>query len=191
VAAALGAAMLIVAAAQFGTARAASSLQPLVLSKKDVPAGYTQIKGSAFTIQQAALNDKVSVGSLRAQGWLGDYESTFQQSTKTVLREIDSTVAQFKSASGARWDLSNGLQRFKRAYPHARTFTVSGIGDQALGIKISGTISKTTYTIIYVAFRRGAYLGAAGVSAAGKTAAPTTATAEHYASIIDGRLKHV
>jgi hypothetical protein len=189
----VSAVLLVGAVASFGalgSARAAPSLAALALRQSDVPAGYKQTTTKYDTIQSAASSDHVSVATLRSKGWLGSYQSTFAKTSKSVSLEISSGVDHFKSASGVNWDISNGLRILKAELHGSKTFPVSGIGNQAVGLRVSGKSGKTAYSIVYVIFRRGSYLGGAGIFAAGAVKSGSATDAERYARIVDGRLKN-
>jgi hypothetical protein len=171
------------------TARAAAPVSSLALKQSDVPAGYKQTVAKNETIQLAATSLKVSVAFLRAKGWVADYQSTFLKSgTKTAI-EITSAVTQFKSASGATWDFNNGLQTLRKQYHGSKTFSVSGMGDKATGLTASGKSGKTTFSLVFVVFQRGGYVGGAAIVIGGVGTASASDT-QHYASIVDGRVKN-
>jgi hypothetical protein len=175
-----------------GAAHAAPSLSAFALKKSDLPAGYTQTKNANETIQQFAQNSKVSVATVRSHGWVGTYDASFLKSfNKTTASEVESGVDLFKSASGATWDLNQGIAAFKKQYPHATTFSAPGIGNQASGLKGTTKSGGTNLTFVLIGVRRGAYLGGVIlVGAGGAAATPTTADALKYARIMDGRLKN-
>jgi hypothetical protein len=189
---ALGAALIVGAVLPFASlsgAKAASPLSSFVLKKSDVPAALPQTANKADTIQTAAKNAKVSVATIRSKGWLGAYESNFEKTTKTTDSFIYSTVDQFKDANGVAWDLNNGLKIVEHAIPKTSTFSIRGIGQSALGVKASGKSQGYSYTVLFVAVRRGPYLAGIEMGAVGKLPAPSLAQAEHYASIVDARIK--
>jgi hypothetical protein len=97
-------------------------------------------------------------------------------------------VTLFQGASGAKWDAGHGTLLLRKQYPGSKTFSVQGVGDQALGISATGKSGKTSYTFVFVVFTRGPYLGGTGIVFAGGTASKSDAV--HYASIIDGRIKN-
>jgi hypothetical protein len=171
-------------------AHAAPALAALALRQSDVPAGYKQSTSKYDTLQSAATSDHVSVATLRSKGWLGAYQVTYAKSSTSADLEISSGVDHFKSASGVNWDISNGLRILKSELHGAKTFPVNGIGNQAVGLLVSGKSGKTAYSIVYVIFRRGSYLGGAGIFTSGAVKSGSAADAERYARIVDGRLKN-
>jgi hypothetical protein len=193
IATALGAGVLTGALLPYGpagSAHAASPLAALALKRSDVPSGYAQTRSQTQTIQQAALDAKVSVATLRSKGWLGSYSATFAKTGKASTIEVESGIDHFKSATGTSWDLTHGVQLIKAQYPHATTFSPSGIGNQALGLKGSTTSGKTTVSFVFVVFRRGGYLGLAGIAALGSVPSSATSDSVRYARLMDSRVKN-
>jgi len=192
-AAALGAALALGSAIPFGplgTAYAAASLSSITLKKSDVPAVFRLTSARADTAQSAAKNAQVSIATLRAKGWIGRYAVTYDRSNASTDAEVTGNASLYKSASGASWDIAHGLSIIKKQFPNAKTFSVSGIGQQALGVTASGTIQRINFSTVFVVFRRGSYVAAAGITLAGKfTATPSISQVEHYAAIMDGRIK--
>jgi hypothetical protein len=173
------------------SARAASAPASLVLKRSDVPAGYNQTFAKSETIQEASTGGQASVTTLRSKGWVAAYQTGFYRAatkTSTLTTVIGSGVTQFKSSSGAKWDLANVLRLLHKQYRGSKTFAVQGIGDQATGISVTVKSGKVAYNILYVVFGRGSYLGFAELGVSGGPA--STANAEHYASIVDGRVKN-
>jgi hypothetical protein len=194
IAAALGTALALgsaIPSGLHGSAYAAPSLSSIVLKKSEVPAGYRLTSGKADTAQSQAKSAHVSVATLLGKGWLGSYMETFEKGNSATDIQIYSSVDQFKSVGGVNWDISNGVSVIKKQLSNVKVFSLSGIGQQTLGLTASGTLQKVRYAALYVVFRRGTYLGAVGIIIAGKfTAAPALAQAERYAAIMDGRLKN-
>jgi hypothetical protein len=193
IASTLGATLLTGALLSYGptgNAHAAASLSALALKKSDIASGYTQTRGQNQTIQQAAQDAKVSVATLRSKGWVGSYSATFQKSSKTVTVDIESGIDHFKSAGGTNWDLNHGVQLIKAQYPHATTFSPGNIGDHALGLKGSTKAGKTTVSFVFVVFRRGGYLGLAGIAALGSLPSSARSDTQRYARIMDSRVKN-
>ncbi|HYW64607.1 MAG TPA: hypothetical protein VE865_15555, partial [Bradyrhizobium sp.] len=120
----------------------------------------------------------------------GNVESTFQASGKGTATNVDSTVDHFRSASGARWDLNRGLKQLRSQTPGAKTFGVSGIGQQAIGFKFSGKTGNVPFSLVYIVVLRGSYLAATGISVAGVVPAPPVSAVERYARVVDGRVKN-
>jgi hypothetical protein len=168
----------------------AATLSSLALRKNDVPAAYRQTKATSDSLKSAASAANVSTTTLRAKGWLADYDTGFTTGSTATLREIDSGITRFKSSQGARWNLNNGLRLGRQQLPHAKGFSVRGLGQQAAGITATGKSSSVTYTFVFIAFREGSYVSAVGITAGGKAQGPSAAEAEGYARIIDGRVKH-
>jgi hypothetical protein len=171
------------------SAQSVTPLASVALKTSDVPAGFKQTTGRYDVIQRVALNDKVTVAVLESKGWLASYDSTFDHNGARATTQINSGLDEFKSAGGARWDISNALHLLTKNLPHARAVSIAGIGDQAMLFKSSGVVHRARYSLAYVVFRRGPYLGGTAIIVTGSGPAPSTADVERYAHILDGRLK--
>lgn len=180
----------VVALTAPGTALAATSIASIVLKPADVPTGFRLTQGKAETAQSEAKSAKVSVATLRAQGWLGTYNETFDKGNNTTDTQIYSGAGQFKSVGGANWNITNGENIVKKQLTHIKTFSISGIGQNCVGLTASGTLQKVKYAALYVVFRHGTYVGLAAEVYLGKfSGVPSVAQVEHLATIMNGRIK--
>jgi hypothetical protein len=169
--------------------QAATPLDSVALRRSDVPAGFKQTTGRYDVIRSVAANDKVSVATLQSKGWVASFDSTFDHNGPRATTQINSGVDQFKSTGGARWDMSNALHLLTKGLPQATTVGIAGIGNQAVLLRSFGVVNRARFSLAYVAFRRGHYFAGTAIILTGSAPAASVADAEHYAHILDVRLR--
>jgi hypothetical protein len=195
IAAGLWSAILVVAPVFLGSvspAHAAVPLSFLALRKTDLPPAYKQSAGKSNSIQSDARDSKMSVATLRAHGWQGSYDATFDFKAPGVLGvEIDSGVGRFKSPGDAAWFFAYGLHHMgdQATKVKLRPLRVQGLGEQATGFTLTETYKKVPVEVVLLGFRRGSYLGSLTLTVGGPKMAPPVAQAEFYARVMDDRIR--
>jgi len=158
--------------------------------------GFRQIEAHFVPNAQAAVRDRVRLTTFVRQGRVISYTQRFRRPTRVGPFEVESVVAAFKKASGARWDYSRTVRaaskgKSARRYSHFHSLRFDNIGQQRAGVSYQLRAAKVALIVDTLRFQRGSYRVTLQVIARAKPARARDAVAmlSRLGYIVDRRIQ--
>jgi hypothetical protein len=157
-----------------------------ILKSSDVSSAFTSKSNfiRPITIGDAVTRYRVKASTLKREGLVGGYESSFTRpfnpshTPKGPYGVVDD-VTQFSSSSGAHWL----YLRLQKTVAQSKPATVPALGDERVAVD-TGVLKGARSASI--TFRHGSFVVTVSTSSVGTT--DPLPDAVHYAQIVDHRL---
>lgn len=165
---AMGASALLLGAAGAGIAAAApkekATVQAIVLSAKDVPAGFTLRSARSWTPRQLSTQGTYTLKQLKQWGYVVGYEAEFDRDRDgSNPQQISSDAGAYRTQSGARRSLAANADAGSRG--RWRPLELSArIGDEAIMRTLVVPVRGRVAQVFFVVWRKGRFKGSITLS---------------------------